>query len=171
VPQYCWVLIVPALTSLGKGRQTYGSPPMLKALYCKRHCMKTYHLFKNKECENHLIIIHDRAQVTNSIEQSIDTAIEAEISTVMRCASRNLDHPIKVGSMEDFPIGDQLFECGNGDIIDIWYSHNTLNNNYLILGAVSTIEEFHDEANDEYKGMVGPITTHKQVTAVVLNAI
>jgi len=32
VPQYYWVLIVPALTSLGKGRQTYGSPPMLKAL-------------------------------------------------------------------------------------------------------------------------------------------
>jgi len=27
------VLIVPALTSLGKGRQTYGSPPMLKALW------------------------------------------------------------------------------------------------------------------------------------------
>jgi len=33
VPQYCWVLIVPALTSLGKGRQIYGSPPMLKALW------------------------------------------------------------------------------------------------------------------------------------------
>jgi len=32
VPQYNWVSIVPALTSLGKGRQTYGSPPMLKAL-------------------------------------------------------------------------------------------------------------------------------------------
>jgi len=32
VPQCNWVLIVPALTSLGKGRQTYGSPPMLKAL-------------------------------------------------------------------------------------------------------------------------------------------
>jgi len=30
------VLIVPALTSLGKGRQTYGSPPMLKALSVAR---------------------------------------------------------------------------------------------------------------------------------------
>jgi len=35
VPQCNWVLIVPALTSLGKGRQTYGSPPMLKALNYK----------------------------------------------------------------------------------------------------------------------------------------
>jgi len=34
------VLIVPALTSLGKGRQTYGSPPMLKALCISRGLMK-----------------------------------------------------------------------------------------------------------------------------------
>ena len=40
MPHYNWVSIVPALTSLSKGRQTYASPPMLKALNVMTNIVK-----------------------------------------------------------------------------------------------------------------------------------
>jgi hypothetical protein len=72
--------------------------------------------------------------------------------------------------MEDFPIGDALFEAKEDDVVEIWYSHNLLNKQFLILGTGAGIERFHAEAVQEFGDMVSPISQHKQVKVIVKNA-
>ena len=89
--------------------------------------MKTYHLYKGRNSDSHYLVSHERAQVINHIESSFEKAIDEEYEAVSRILSKYTEDAKCLGIMEDFPIGDEIFEAKDGDFLDIWFSKNTLN--------------------------------------------
>ncbi|WP_444913289.1 hypothetical protein [Microbulbifer sp. PAAF003] len=132
--------------------------------------MKTYHLYKDKNSDSHYLVSHKRDKVINHIESSFEKAINKEYKAISRLVSKLAEEPKCLGIMEDFPIGDGIFEAKDGDLLDIWFSKNTLNNEFLILGTAHTLDDFHQEAVEDYGDMVGSISSHKKARAVYINA-
>ncbi len=133
--------------------------------------MKTYHLYSNPNNEKHYLVIFNRSEVNRSNEDSIREAVNNELDSVKTCIAKYDLDALKIGIMEDFPIGDSLFECSSGKHLDIWYSKNIISPDFLILGTAENVDEFHEEATADYDNMVGVKEKHKNVSVLVLNAI
>ena len=54
--------------------------------------------------------------------------------------------------MEYLPVGESLYTVQLGQRLTLFYSHNTLNPHYLILGDTASAADFLAEAQAEYIG-------------------
>lgn len=132
--------------------------------------MKTYHLYKDKNDNTYYLISYQRDEVKNYVESSIHKAIEAENEAVAHALQNYTKATEFIGVMEDFPIGDEIFQAEDGDFLNIWFSQNTLNSDFLILGTASTLEEFHEEDIEDYGDMVAAISGHQKARVIYINA-
>lgn len=132
--------------------------------------MKTFHLYKDIDKQDYYLLCHQRQEISNSNENSLSEVLKIEDASILIRLSRFSTNFEKIGLMEDFPIGDGLFEINDKDKVCIWYSHNLLNSSFLILGTAPSAQEFHDEAIEEYPGMVTSLHNHKKINVVFLNA-
>ena len=132
--------------------------------------MKTYHLYKEKNSVSYYLVSYQRDEVKNYVESSIRKAIAVEKEAVTRTLRNYTEDPEFIGVMEDCPIGDEIFERKDGDFLNIWFSPNTLNSDFLVLGTAPTLEEFHEEAVEDYGDMVGPVSGHQKARVVYINA-
>ena len=132
--------------------------------------MNTYHLFKDSSSDLHYLVKYERVDAPNFDENKISATISKEESDVKTFIAKYLTAPINIGAMEDFPVGDEIYEASNGEKLTLWYSPNTLSQMYLVLGTGESVEAFHAEAIEEYGDMIGKITKHMSVQAIFLKA-
>lgn len=110
--------------------------------------IEIYNLFESNDEGSHLLIVVDREDFSNSnegdyyrVQQDAENRISSYIEGKNFCL---------IGSMEYLPLGEDIYRASSGDILDIYYCHNTLNNSFIILGTAASKEEFLEEAIGDY---------------------
>ncbi len=113
--------------------------------------IEIYYLYRDKKGSHILLCVH-RDSYSNADEGYFDFVcrqMEEKISEFIKGKSLEL-----IGCMEYLPIGEGLYSAQDGDVLDIFYCHNSIDNKYIILGTGENESEFLEEAAEEYKDEV-----------------
>lgn len=118
-----------------------------------------YCLFASEDSDRHELLLVNRPEYANHDEGQYEQVQQAVDLEIERFQSENRCKLI--GRMEDFPIGDDLYSDNPPAQVTLYYCHNTLNANYLVLGTAENKSEFLEEALLDYSDQVDTTSVYR----------